>query len=178
MHTRSCPDCGEEFRPEIVRCSDCGAELQDRYDDDAQERKAAEPAEPECAESYAPVFTTIETEALREAAACLAAAAIAFRATGNSTGYQLLVRPGDRSLAVQALAGREGALVLAPESPLAPGHEGGPCPACGAQLDAGLLECPECQLALGEAPAACRSCGAALTEGQLHCPVCGMTVEE
>ena len=31
-HVRVCRECGEEYRPEIVRCADCGGELEDRYD--------------------------------------------------------------------------------------------------------------------------------------------------
>src|SRR5262245_7715889 len=32
MHVRVCRDCGEEYRPEIARCADCGGELLDRYE--------------------------------------------------------------------------------------------------------------------------------------------------
>ena len=32
MRTRYCTNCEEEFRPEILRCSDCGGELEDRYE--------------------------------------------------------------------------------------------------------------------------------------------------
>ena len=31
-HVRVCRECGEEYRPEIVRCADCGGELEDRYE--------------------------------------------------------------------------------------------------------------------------------------------------
>ena len=31
-HVRVCRECGEEYRPEIVRCADCGGELEDHYD--------------------------------------------------------------------------------------------------------------------------------------------------
>ena len=36
-HVRVCRDCGEEYRPEIVRCADCGGELEDRYEGETDE---------------------------------------------------------------------------------------------------------------------------------------------
>lgn len=172
-HIRTCPDCGEEFRPEIVRCSDCGAELVDRYDDEAQTLDGPEPAEPETHDVYSAIFTAIESEAMREAASALAAEGIGFRATGNSLGFQLLVRSEDRTRAVEALGGREGAVVFEPESSLSAGQDGGPCPACGAAVAAGARECPECQLVLGEAGGTCPSCGAAVAAGGALCALCG-----
>lgn len=177
-HTRTCPDCGEEFRPEIVRCSDCGAELVDRYDDEAQTPDAAEAAEPGTHDVYSPIFTAIESEAMREAAAALAAGGIGFKATGNSLGFQLLVRSEDRTQAIEALGGRQGAVVFEPESSLSPGQDGGPCPACGAAVAAGALECSECQLVLGEVAGSCSSCGAALTSGEAQCQACGRVTGE
>lgn len=170
---RYCPDCGEEFRPEIVRCSDCGAGLVDRYDDEAQTPDAAEPAEPETHDVYSPIFTAIESEAMREAAAALAAGGIGFKATGNSLGFQLLVRSEERAQAIAALGGREGAVVFEPESSLSPGQDGGPCPACGAAVAAGARECPECQLVMGEAGGTCLACGAAVAPGGTLCAFCG-----
>jgi predicted amidophosphoribosyltransferase len=170
-HIRTCPDCGEEFRPEIVRCSDCGAELVDSHDD-LPRHETAEPPEPEAEGDYSSVFTAIESEAMREAAASLAAEGIVFRATGSALGFQILVRPADRAAAIAALAGREGAVVFEPESSPSTGSEGGPCPACGAIVAAGAHECPECQLVLGEAGGTCLSCGAAVGAGTL-CASCG-----
>ncbi|HVR71427.1 MAG TPA: hypothetical protein VMT87_11345 [Vicinamibacteria bacterium] len=153
MHVRVCPDCGEEFRPEIVRCSDCGAELRDSFDDAPPGPPAGAPAgvsAPADDAEYSPIFTTIESEAMRDAAAALAQAGVSFRASGNQTGFQLRVRSEDRPRAAQALGIREGAVLLGPESEAAAGHEGGPCPACGTGLRPGQLECPECRLVLGE----------------------------
>jgi hypothetical protein len=177
-HTRTCPDCGEEFRPEIVRCSDCGAELVDRYDDGAQTPDAAEAAGPEKHDVYSPIFNAIESEAMREAAAALAAGGIGFKATGNSLGFQLLVRSEDRAQAIAALGGREGAIRFEPDSSLSPGQDGGPCPACGGAVAAGALECPECQLVVGGAGETCASCGAALTPGEALCQGCGKPTGE
>jgi predicted RNA-binding Zn-ribbon protein involved in translation (DUF1610 family) len=155
MHVRVCPACGEEFRPEIVRCSDCGAELQDAHDDDGP--PAPQVVEPggdsadEDAEDYTPIFTAIESEVMRDAAAALAGAGVPFRASGNATGFQLLVRPDDRARAARALAGRDGAVAFRAD----PGEEaagGEPsCPACGAALRASAVECPDCWLVVGDA---------------------------
>lgn len=151
MHTRYCPNCDDEFRPDIVRCSDCGGELEDRYDEDGQERREAPPPpEPEAPpEEYLPVFGCMESPALKEAADLLAAAGVPFRATGCSTGFQLLVRESDRSAAAVALRGREGTLAIPDDAEASVGAEGGTCPACGAAVPAGAAECPECGLVVG-----------------------------
>jgi predicted RNA-binding Zn-ribbon protein involved in translation (DUF1610 family) len=155
LHVRVCPDCGEEFRPDIVRCSDCGALLVDRHvpegsgsalpaGDDAQ---SDDPA-PDADEPYVTVFSSTESEALREAAASLVAAGVAFRASAKGYSYQLLVHADDHAPAAQALAGRDGAIELAPGPAIGAGEESA-CPACGSRLAAGAIECPECGLVVG-----------------------------
>ena len=42
-HVRVCRDCGEEYRPEIVRCADCGGELEDRYEAGEERSRHAAP---------------------------------------------------------------------------------------------------------------------------------------
>ena len=37
MHVRVCRECGEEYRPDIALCADCGADLEDRYENDRGE---------------------------------------------------------------------------------------------------------------------------------------------
>jgi hypothetical protein len=153
MHTRYCPNCDDEFRPDIVRCSDCGGELEDRYDEEyGGERRDGEaaPPEPEAApEEYRPVFGCMESATLKEAAGVLAAAGVPFRATGCSTGFQLLVREADQSAAAAALQGREGVLGVPADAEPSVGAEGGACPACGASVPAAAVECPECGLVVG-----------------------------
>ena len=153
MHTRYCPNCDDEFRPDIVRCSDCGGELEDRYDEeDGGERRDGEAAEHEPAappEEYRPVFGCMESATLKEAAGLLAAARVPFRATGCSTGFQLLVREADQSAAAAALQGREGVLAGPDDAEPTVGAEGGACPACGTAVPAAALECPECGLVVG-----------------------------
>ena len=41
MHVRVCVECGEEYRPEIAVCADCGGALEDRRDDIEQAGWAA-----------------------------------------------------------------------------------------------------------------------------------------
>ncbi len=41
-HVRVCRDCGEEYRPDIVRCADCGGELVDRFPGSEHEPPAAD----------------------------------------------------------------------------------------------------------------------------------------
>jgi hypothetical protein len=153
MHVRICPECGEEFRPEIVHCSDCGALLEDRHDDEGagalpvDPSALAEPA-PAAPEDYLPVFTSAGSDELKAAAASLAAAGVAFRASGSALSFQLLVRADDYAAAAQALGGRDGAVIVTPESVTA--GDGASCPACSTALAPGSLECPECQLVLGE----------------------------
>jgi hypothetical protein len=152
MHTRYCTSCDEEFRPEILRCSDCGGDLEDRYEGENGDPRPAEGPEAGEAESEAPpqeyeaVFGCMEPALLKEAADCLAAAGVPFRATGCSTGFQLLVREADRSAAAAALQGREGTLAVPDDAEPTVGAEGGMCPACGAAVPAAVLECPECGL--------------------------------
>ena len=31
MHVRVCVECGEEYRPEVAQCADCGGDLEDRH---------------------------------------------------------------------------------------------------------------------------------------------------
>jgi hypothetical protein len=153
MPTRYCPNCDDEFRPDIVRCSDCGGELEDRYDDEGgAEARPDDGSETEAdgpPEEYRPVFGCMESASLKEAAALLAAAGVAFRATGCSTGFQLLVREADQSAAATALRGREGALTVPEEGEPSVGAEGGRCPACDATVPAAAAECPECGLVVG-----------------------------
>jgi hypothetical protein len=178
MHTRYCGNCDEEFRPEILRCSDCGGELEDRYEDDDADGtptaapKAIEPAPPEPADAYEPVFRSRDSASLKEAADSLAAAGIPFRGDGSAAGFRLLVRSEDMPAAGAALSGKDGSLFVSDEAQPFVGVEGGVCPACGARVPAGVLECPECGLVVGAEPAKCESCGSPLGPADVKCPVC------
>ncbi len=179
MHTRYCVNCEEEFRPEILRCSDCGGELEDRYEeeDDGEGSSAArdEPGAPEVLETagdYQPVFNTMSSSSMKEAAECLADAAVQFRATGYRGGFQLLVRSEQLSAARAALEGRAGTITVDEGAEPSVGFQGGVCPACGAKVPAGVLECPGCALVVGAEAARCASCGSLLGPADVQCPVC------
>lgn len=149
MHVRVCVECGEEYRPEIVVCVDCGGQLEDRHDDGDRTvvLPAAEPADTspqpdaEFTESvlHAEKVTDLTGEADR-----LVEAGIAFRLRpARGAGYRLLVTAPDRDRALAAL----GLLV----------HDGASgaersCPACDTRLPAGAVECAECGLAAGDEP--------------------------
>jgi len=177
VHTRYCTNCDEEFRPEILRCSDCGGELEDRYEDeDAPDRPvdvpaAAEPEAPEPPEAYQTVFQAGDSTSVKDAADCLAAAGLRVRVAAAGIGFRLLVRSEDVSAAGAVLSGKEGSLV-SDEAPPFVGVEGGRCPACGASVAAGVVECPGCGLVVGAEPARCESCGAPLGPGDVQCSAC------
>ena len=42
-HVRVCRECGEEYRPEVVRCADCGGELEDRFEGEEEGRRPPGP---------------------------------------------------------------------------------------------------------------------------------------
>ena len=57
-HVRVCRECGEEYRPEVVRCADCGGELEDRFEGEGAEsppprrpRRRRRPSSPATASS-------------------------------------------------------------------------------------------------------------------------------
>ncbi len=161
MHTRYCPNCDEEFRPEILRCSDCGGELEDRYEEEDAEgqpgaaAKAAEPELPEAPEppeAYQAVFQADDSTSIKDAGDRLAAAGLRFRVAASGIAFRVLVRVEDMPAAAAVLSGSEGSMVASDDAPPAVGAEGGVCPACGASVGAGVRECPECGLVVGAEP--------------------------
>jgi hypothetical protein len=169
LHVRICRGCGEEYRPEIVSCADCGGELEDRWEaEEGEETTDVAPppaatfpdADPEAElVGYLPVFAASQAPSLVPLAERLKEGGFTFRLRhhplepGGSPRYLLLVPEADAERALQHLAplvdggdedpDRQGAAK--------PG-EGGPerCPACQASLPAGAAECPECGLGLGD----------------------------
>ncbi len=190
MHVRVCRDCGEEYRPEIVSCADCGGKLEDRYEEEQnEERRSPPPAEapaPPAAETlgYRPVFVTGRAAALVPLAERLREAGIDFRLReapkeprASAASFSLLVRDEDAERALRELAPLLGEGDVADDMhAVESDFEGGAyrhCPACRTDLPAGALECRECGLALGQAGASCVRCGAPLGPGQIECPACG-----
>jgi hypothetical protein len=160
MHVRVCRDCGEEYRPGVVRCADCGGELEDRFGDE-EGAATAEPTAAADLTGHRVVFLTPRAadlvpmaERLREAGTPYRLAEQPGTAEGAPPRYALLVPEGENASALRVLAD-----IVAP-------HEGSEglhgvetrfdaergyleCPACGARSAGGAVECPECGLGLG-----------------------------
>ncbi len=167
-HVRVCRECGEEYRPGVVRCADCGGELEDRFE--GQEGEAVVPPKPPASDEPAPppphyraLFVTPHAadlvpmaERLREAGVEYRLAEAPGRAEGAPSRYGLFVSEENAADALKALAGL---LASHTGGDAAQGAEAGfdkeqgyrECPACGTQTSAGTGECPECGLVLGAA---------------------------
>jgi len=161
-HVRVCRDCGEEYRPEIVRCADCGGELEDVFPGAPQPEAAAvePPRAPELAGFQVLYQTSRATdlvpmvERLREAGIESRLAEQKATIEGAPPRYALLVPEGDGRRALAAVTD-----LVAPHEDAADVHavetrfdaQRGylQCPACGAAPPAGAAECPECGLGLG-----------------------------
>jgi predicted amidophosphoribosyltransferase len=164
-HVRVCRDCGEEYRPEIARCADCGGELEDVHPGAGEAASEPEPAPEAELAGHRVLFQTARARDLVPLAERLRARSIQYRlaeqpggAEGTPARYALLVREEGTAGALAALAD-----LIAPHEDAADVHaiethfdaERGylHCPACGATPAAGAHECPECGLALAGEPA-------------------------
>jgi len=189
FHVRVCRECGEEYRPDIARCADCGGELDDVYEDGGRPSRPAEPPTPAATEDvsdHRSVFETARAADLVALADCLREAGIPFRlgekppaGDGAPVTFALLV-PKDRSrdalVAIAPLVAGEhesGAGFDAVETGYEEGRGYVRCPACGTEPPRGAGECPECGLALGGEVAACARCGAPLSAPDASCTTCG-----
>jgi hypothetical protein len=148
MHVRVCVECGEEYRPEIAVCADCGGQLEDRLDDaDRTVLPSAEPVAggPESEAQF--TETVLQAEKVKDLtgeADRLVEAGIPFRLRpAPGAGYRVLVAAADhdRALAVLGLLADAGAGGGEPS-----------CPACGAAVQPGAADCAECGLAVGDQP--------------------------
>jgi hypothetical protein len=119
MNYRVCRECGEEFRPEVARCSDCGGELSDVYEDESGQvvgpppSPLVAPAPPPEAElaDFRPIFVGAQAGLLVPLAERLKANQVAFRlaeemadSERGTASFSLLVREEDRARALTALA--------------------------------------------------------------------------
>ncbi len=166
MHVRVCRDCGEEYRPEIAVCADCGGSLEDRDTDahtDADARfsgpraSASEPVPPSDLAGHRSVFQTREPRDLRSAAESLREAGLAFHVVETRvpneerrSNLSIHVRDADASSALRVLAPLHGpeAVAYAERTKDRPDESDPACPACDTPVPAGAPECPECGLAL------------------------------
>lgn len=175
VHVRVCTECGEEYRPDIPRCADCGGMLQDRFDDedgpagtDADEAAAGQvvPAEgaTEALAGQRAVFVSPRATDLVPLAEALEEEGLVFhmheqppQEDVRQASYSLLVAEHDLTRALEVLAtlvapgAEEGALAVATRFEEGRGYAS--CPACGAETREGALECADCGLAIGGGPA-------------------------
>ncbi len=163
MQVRVCRDCGEEYRPEITVCADCGGVLEDRHEEDAGSPARRVPAPtgppPPDLSGHRAVFSTSQARNIVPFAEALREAGLAFfmvETPGDESRpstFSLLVRDEDGARALRTLA----PLLDADADPdrlhavetafrAERGYER--CPACGVALPEGARECPECGLAL------------------------------
>jgi hypothetical protein len=161
MNVRVCPDCGEEFRPEIVRCSDCGALLEDGLEGDVTDGagETASQGESAAAAVEAPVeirrrslYASNRISEIQPLAERLGAAAIRFWVEPAGDTWSVLVAEADE-VPGRAIVGElfgipdHAAAAFDPEA----GYSA--CPACGHALEPAAVECPECGLGVGAGPA-------------------------
>jgi hypothetical protein len=170
---RRCPECGEEFLPHVVHCSDCGALLENAFENDAPPDGpgGVAPAASESPDSVA-LVSGLTPGAAAQAAERLAAAGIAFGLVADARrGLRLGVERGRMVEAIEILE-REGVIPGQPDpAGAAVGTEGGPCPACGDPVAPGTVDCPGCGLQLSGG-VQCRHCGAELVPALDSCPEC------
>jgi uncharacterized protein with PIN domain len=164
VNYRVCLDCGEEFRPEISRCSDCGGDLSEVYEDEAGRAvpppRTVEPSpvtEADLAD-FRPIFVGAHAAQLVPLAERLRAEGIELRLAEElkdpergTASFSLLVREKDRARALLALApllGDEagGDRLHAVESHFEASGRYSRCPACDTEIAPGAIECPECGL--------------------------------
>jgi rRNA maturation protein Nop10 len=167
---RVCRDCGEEFRPEIERCSDCGGELVAAHEDETGQAVTADPVEAtasaEDLADFRPIFVGAQAALLVPLAEALKGEGIAFRLAEElsdpergTVTFGLLVREADRAGALRALApllGEEASTgrLQAVETHFGESGSYSRCPACESEVALSATECPECGLVIagGGAP--------------------------
>jgi hypothetical protein len=163
VHVRVCRECGEEYRPGVVRCADCGGELEDRFEGgpDSASSTAGREEAPAALVEHRAVFVTPRAadlvplaERLRERGIEYRLAEVPGRVEGAPARYGLFVREASAAAALEALAElvaphEDTAAVHGLETRFDPEHGYRECPACGTKTGAGGTECPECGLVLG-----------------------------
>ena len=189
MHVRVCVDCGEEYRPEIAQCVDCGGALEDRHLGEDEPGFLPEPELPEWRPTPPPpdhraVFHTRQAREVAPLAEKLAEADIGFHlhpeSEGHGVRFGLYVAEADAAAALRAIAPvvdaeADAVRLEAIEESFDPATGYGACPACETRLAAGSVECPECGLAIGAPITTCPECGGNLDPAG-GCPRCESAV--
>jgi predicted amidophosphoribosyltransferase len=187
IHVRVCRECGEEYRPDIATCADCGGELEDVYEEEgappAPRGVAREDPEPIDLSDHRAVFQTPRAPDLVPMAERLKETGIEFHLVeggeeGGPSRYSLVVREAEVKRALETLADlvaphATGDEVRALETHYEAGRGYVRCPACGAEQGSGLAECAECGLTLGPMVPTCPRCLSPLEEEGAPCAVCG-----
>ncbi len=185
FHVRVCRECGEEYRPEIVVCADCGGELEDVYEDEgapSPRRAAEDEVEVVDLSGHRAVFQTARAADLVPMAERLKGADVEFRlveegAPGEAVRFSLVVPETSVKAALEKLAD-----LVAPHTEsdsvqaLETSYESGRyvrCPGCGAEQGSGLAACAECGLTLSPAVPTCARCESPLEGEGAPCTVCG-----
>jgi hypothetical protein len=163
---RVCEDCGEEFRPEIERCSDCGGRLRHPEELESAGRAAeSDPAADAAAlAALSTLFVSSQATQLVPLADRLRDEGIPFRLVEEmgdperrTARYSLCVGEADRERAVGAIAPlidgeTDPGLLRAVESRFDETGRYGRCPACDSEMPEGAAECPDCGLAVAAEP--------------------------
>jgi hypothetical protein len=165
MHVRRCRDCGEEYRPEVALCADCGGLLEDADDEGVpfgarprpDREAAAEPAPAPIPDGYLTVYVGRDLREIHSLADCLGEHEIPFhlehdageRGQAPST-FSLLVPEPEAPRARRAIAPLlpHGADPEAVDRAFHPETGYGECPACTAPIPPGAPACPDCGLAM------------------------------
>jgi uncharacterized Zn finger protein (UPF0148 family) len=163
---RACRECGEEYRPGVLVCADCGGEVVVRGNEAKAPAAASEAAEHEAPAALPhPLFVSARAQDVVPMCDRLREHGIEHRLTeerGTADGapprYGISVREEDAAAALAAVADliglHEGGDVRAVAQGFDPERGYRQCPACGAAPPAGAIECPECGLGLGAPEAA------------------------
>ena len=159
MHVRVCPECDEEFRPEIVHCSDCGAMLEDRFEgQDGATVVAAMPgpdagshsADSGTEGTYVRILRADRAAELEPLAQQLGKAGLPFQVRTAQLSFELLIREEDHDRVRDALGDLlKASSPAADETPFDPDVGYSVCPACGCRLAPRTEDCTECGLAVG-----------------------------
>jgi hypothetical protein len=173
MIVRYCSRCDTEFQPHIVRCSDCGGDLEDR-DPDAvpAETTGAAPQEEAVGGEFVTIASGLTVLKAEVAARQLGAAGIPFHVGARGYDFTVEVKKEDQAAARQVLVRARAIPRPASADEPAVAETGGPCPACGDPVAAGSQECASCGLSLGSDAAVCDKCGSELDPPWAPCPRC------
>jgi RNA polymerase subunit RPABC4/transcription elongation factor Spt4 len=169
MRVRVCVDCGEEYRPDIETCADCGGRVEDPDVAPVSSTRVSEEAEDEEDLSESDFSESVlggeKASDLANSADQLVEAGVPFRLRpGRTAGYRLMVPAKDRDRALVVLG-------LLADRGEQPGDAVRACPACETQVNPGVADCPECGLTVGDESdeGACERCGRSL-----HGPTCSV----